>query len=237
MSSVLASGFSVHSPYFELNITDGQGILAYGFSRINTPSLAGWRWIYIIEGAITIAVAFVAWFFLVDFPQRAKFLSEDERACVVERLNKDRGDGEHDEITFQKILHHLSDWKLWGFALIVLPSLPLFNGIVLLYDCPLLRVSVLHPRHPQWNGFLCRPVANSDCATIRPRRHRVSLNILLRRSHTSSHTLHIHPFHHCYSGFRPRRLPSIQWRQIIRDLFGSERSTAKSTCCTGIRPE
>lgn len=70
---------------------------------------------------MTIVVALVAWFFLVDFPQKAKFLSEDERARVVERLNKDRGDGEHDEITLQKILLHLSDWKLWGFALIVLP--------------------------------------------------------------------------------------------------------------------
>jgi MFS family permease len=84
--------------------------------------LAGWRWIYIIEGAITIVAALVAWFFLVDFPQKAKFLTDNERVRVVERLNKDRGDGEHDEITAQKILHHLSDWKLWGFGLIVPPS-------------------------------------------------------------------------------------------------------------------
>jgi MFS family permease len=96
-----------------------QGILAYGLSRISTPSLAGWRWIYIIEGAITVAAALGAWFFLVDFPQKAKFLRDEERIRVVERLNKDRGDGEHDQITGSKILLHLSDWKLWGFALIV----------------------------------------------------------------------------------------------------------------------
>jgi len=61
----------------------------------------------------------MAWFFLVDFPQKAKFLEEEERVHVVERLNKDRGDGDHDQITGRKILLHLSDWKLWGFALIV----------------------------------------------------------------------------------------------------------------------
>lgn len=105
--------------YFSFYLNSFQGILAYGLSRISTPSLAGWRWIYIIEGAITVFAASVAWFFLVDFPQKAKFLRDEERVRVVERLNKDRGDGEHDQITGAKILLHLSDWKLWGFALIV----------------------------------------------------------------------------------------------------------------------
>jgi hypothetical protein len=93
--------------------------LAYGLSKIHTSSLAGWRFIFIVEGAITIAAALVAWFFIVDFPQLAKFLTGDERARAVERLNKDRGDGEHDQITGAKIIQHLSDWKLWGFALVV----------------------------------------------------------------------------------------------------------------------
>ena len=67
--------------------------------------------------------AIIAWFFIVDFPQLATFLKPDEKARAVERLNKDRGDGEHDQITFEKIIKHLSDWKLWGFALIVKPHL------------------------------------------------------------------------------------------------------------------
>jgi hypothetical protein len=72
---------------------------------------------------MTIVAAVVAWFFIVDFPQLAKFLSRDERANAIERLNKDRGDGEHDQITGAKIIQHLRDWKLWGFALIVLALL------------------------------------------------------------------------------------------------------------------
>jgi MFS family permease len=104
MSSVFAAGFSA--------------ILAYGLSKIHTNSLAGWRFIFIVEGALTIAAAMVAWFFIVDFPQLAKFLNEDERARAVERLNKDRGDGEHDQITGAKVIKYLCDWKLWGFALI-----------------------------------------------------------------------------------------------------------------------
>ena len=87
--------------------------------QINTPPLAGWRWIYIVEGAMTVIAGVVAWFFIVDFPQKAKFLHDYEREQIIERLNKDRGDGEHDQITPAKIFAHLSDWKLWAFGLTV----------------------------------------------------------------------------------------------------------------------
>ena len=96
-----------------------QGILGYGLMQINTPNLAGWRWIYIVEGAMTVTAGIVAWFFIVDFPQKAKFLHDYERERIIERLNKDRGDGEHDQITPAKVVTHLSDWKLWVFGLTV----------------------------------------------------------------------------------------------------------------------
>jgi len=71
---------------------------------------------------MTIVAAIVAWFFIVDFPQKAKFLKEDERTHAIKRLNEDRGDGDHDQITYEKIKKHLSDWKVWGFSLMVLPT-------------------------------------------------------------------------------------------------------------------
>ena len=61
----------------------------------------------------------MCWFFIADFPQLARFLKEEEKVGTIDRLNKDRGDGEHDDITFAKVITHLSDWKVWGFALIV----------------------------------------------------------------------------------------------------------------------
>jgi hypothetical protein len=94
--------------------------------QIQTPTLAGWRWIYIVEGLLTVTAGILAWFYIVDFPQKAKFLHDWERERIIERLNKDRGDGEHDEITYAKVVKHLSDWKIWVFALMVLS--PVENG-------------------------------------------------------------------------------------------------------------
>lgn len=59
-------------------------------------------------------------FVIIDFPTQAdKFLSPEEQEFVIDRLNNDRGDAEADEITLSKILHHLSDWRLyfWAFNL------------------------------------------------------------------------------------------------------------------------
>jgi MFS family permease len=97
--------------------------LGYGIMQIHTAHVAGWRWIYILEGIFTIIAGLVAWFFIVDFPQRATFLEEYERERVIERLNEDRGDGNHDELTAAKIWKHLSDWKVWAFGLVVSSSL------------------------------------------------------------------------------------------------------------------
>ena len=87
--------------------------------QIHNDKIRGWRWIFIIEGVITVLAGLVAWFFLIDFPQKASFLNDDERRRVILRLNIDRGDGDHDQITPSKVLRHLCDPNIWGFSLLV----------------------------------------------------------------------------------------------------------------------
>lgn len=41
--------------------------------------LAGWRVMFLIEGAPTVALGIAAWFYLTDHPRQAKWLSPDER--------------------------------------------------------------------------------------------------------------------------------------------------------------
>lgn len=125
------------------------GILAYGFSQLAghgsgaawmgahivptkehpkivphfAPGLAGWRWIFILQGLLTVVVGFIGWYFIVDFPELAatkgvskKFLTEPEAAFVVARIEKDRHDAFPEEFAIGKYLKNAADLKVWGFA-------------------------------------------------------------------------------------------------------------------------
>jgi MFS family permease len=63
------------------------GLLAFGISKMDgVGGYEGWRWIFILEGIVTVLVAVLAFFVLHDFPETATFLTEEERAFVVFRL-------------------------------------------------------------------------------------------------------------------------------------------------------
>lgn len=49
--------------------------------------LAGWKWLFILEAAPAILLAFVVWFYLTDRPADARWLSAEERAWLQNRLN------------------------------------------------------------------------------------------------------------------------------------------------------
>lgn len=105
--SVVAAGFSA--------------ILAYGLTLMaGKGGLNGWSWIFIIEGVITVAICLLGWFIIIDFPAKAgKFLKPAEQEFIINRINVDRQDAEHDEVTLRVVLHHLKDWRLyiWAFNL------------------------------------------------------------------------------------------------------------------------
>lgn len=83
---------------------------------------AAWRWLFFIEGAITIAVAVAAIFILPDFPTTSKFLSPEERALAILRMEEDAGLGIKDEdkkggvSAMGGLWLALTDWRVWYIA-------------------------------------------------------------------------------------------------------------------------
>ncbi|EIW75944.1 MFS general substrate transporter [Coniophora puteana RWD-64-598 SS2] len=101
---------------------------------------AAWRWLFFLEGGITVLVALCACVLLPDFPQNTRWLSHAERALAIERMERagvsDRNDSERSEKRApagseqhrsaraseraREVLHGLrlalSDWTAWWFA-------------------------------------------------------------------------------------------------------------------------
>uniref|UniRef100_A0A0W0FIY0 Putative MFS transporter n=2 Tax=Moniliophthora roreri TaxID=221103 RepID=A0A0W0FIY0_MONRR len=66
------------------------GLLATAISKMEgVGGLAGWRWIFILEGMATILLAGVAAIFLPETLATAKFFTEEERTFAVQRFRSD----------------------------------------------------------------------------------------------------------------------------------------------------
>ncbi|KAK2750277.1 hypothetical protein FQN55_002424 [Onygenales sp. PD_40] len=92
------------------------GIVAAGLKTISVKQYHGWRWIFIVEGIFTLCCGVAALFLVVDFPQKAKFLSQSDRDIILTRIDADREDANPDPITWRNILQPLKDWKIWSFG-------------------------------------------------------------------------------------------------------------------------
>ena len=65
-------------------------IAAATFSTIDgAHSLAGWRWLFIIEGSVTFGVAIVTLFMLPDYPNNTRWLTPAERELAHGRILRD----------------------------------------------------------------------------------------------------------------------------------------------------
>ncbi|TFK74582.1 MFS general substrate transporter [Pluteus cervinus] len=93
-------------------------IIGYALSLLNgRGGIDGWAWIFIIEGIFTIAGGILTWFYFPGFPDENNFLTPRQTKLILDRIQEDRGDSEPDRITVRKFVRHLSDWKLWAYAI------------------------------------------------------------------------------------------------------------------------
>src|SRR6187397_3654598 len=48
--------------------------------------LKGWQWLFIIEGIPSVVLGIVTWFYLTDRPEKAHWLTSEQKAWLAERL-------------------------------------------------------------------------------------------------------------------------------------------------------
>jgi MFS family permease len=90
------------------------GLLAAAIGKMDgLRGYRGWRWIFILEGVLTCVVAILFFFIIPNFPEDAKWLTEDERAYVKARLQADQGKSARErKITVKDIGNVFKDFKV-----------------------------------------------------------------------------------------------------------------------------
>lgn len=96
------------------------GLLAYAIEKMDGISgVAGWQWIFILEGLAPIAVSLCLYFILPDKPETASFLTKAEREFVINRIALYTGSGHGrvtnaDKMEWKPIKAAFSEWKIWA---------------------------------------------------------------------------------------------------------------------------
>ncbi|OBT82514.1 hypothetical protein VE02_09591 [Pseudogymnoascus sp. 03VT05] len=104
------------------------GVISYGIGHINTTSIAHWKLIFLILGAVTSAYAVVLFLFLPDSPAKAVFLTPKERAIAVQRtLENKTGVLDFGSFKWNQALEATLDPQTWFLVLYTFTS-NLANG-------------------------------------------------------------------------------------------------------------
>lgn len=69
--------------------------------------------IFIIEGLATCALGVFGKFFIVDWPEKAAFLTDDEKLLLVARLSADVGDAKMNTLDAPARKRVFGDWKIY----------------------------------------------------------------------------------------------------------------------------
>ncbi|HHE6467733.1 TPA: MFS transporter [Providencia rettgeri] len=73
----------------------------------------GWFWMFVIEGLPAVVIGIFAFFYLDDNPEKARFLTEEEKKALTEQLAKENAKTET-----TSVLSALKNIKVWHLALI-----------------------------------------------------------------------------------------------------------------------
>jgi sugar phosphate permease len=94
------------------------GALAYGITNGHSK-LANWRLLFLVEGLATVIMTPIAFFFIPDSPDKARFLNAEEKEVVKSRAMRQVGTEPQSRIgglNLKEFLLTLVDYKAWFVA-------------------------------------------------------------------------------------------------------------------------
>jgi MFS family permease len=84
------------------------GALAYGITSGHPHGISSWRLLFLVEGLPVFVAAAIAWFFIPDSPEKARFLTEEELVVARARVVRQVGNEEAVKV------HRINWTEVWG---------------------------------------------------------------------------------------------------------------------------
>ncbi|KAJ6144594.1 hypothetical protein N7470_008489 [Penicillium chermesinum] len=97
LSSILASAFS--------------GLVSFGVFQIDSSTVKGWQWLFIIEGGMTFIVGIVGFFILPHTAQSAWFLNDREKEAAKARMLRDSSSEVDTGFNLKECFRSWNNWQ------------------------------------------------------------------------------------------------------------------------------
>jgi len=78
---------------------------------LHSQHISGWQWLFLIEGLPAVLLGIVVLVFLTDYPEAADWLNNEERACLIEVLNREQESDPRPAP--QEVFSAFANWKIW----------------------------------------------------------------------------------------------------------------------------
>jgi MFS family permease len=107
------------------------GVLSYGVGHAHS-SIANWRLLFLVFGAITIFFTCVLFVLLPDSPISCRYFNEREKYIAVHRTIENKTGTKSTVFKKDQVFEGLTDWKTWVMAVFVL-SINISNGALVTF--------------------------------------------------------------------------------------------------------
>ncbi|KAJ4386106.1 hypothetical protein N0V93_008998 [Gnomoniopsis smithogilvyi] len=87
------------------------GMLSFGCGYIQVANIPSWKWIYIIDGLLTVIWGMIVFLYVPTSPQTAKWLTPAERVMAVNRLASNKTGTKNSAIKMYQIIEALDPRK------------------------------------------------------------------------------------------------------------------------------
>lgn len=93
------------------------GLIAAGvfYGLDKKAGIAGWQWLFILQGVVTFVIAIVGYYVLPDFPATTKWLTPEERELAHNRMEIDITQNKGNASTFAGLKQAAKDPLVWCF--------------------------------------------------------------------------------------------------------------------------
>nr|ANC28060.1 major facilitator superfamily [Polyporus umbellatus] len=108
------------------------GLLATAIHALDgTHGIAGWQWIFIVEGVITAGCGIIALVVMSSYPDTASFLTKEERHIVLLANEADRAQKAAEGFDSKQIRSAFTDWRTWLWGLVYITTyIPVYSVIL-----------------------------------------------------------------------------------------------------------